>query len=72
MWEREQEKERMSNELRWVRHLHSLPVFFRREGEEKRRVRKGGLEENKSEMKAFLEATKELYTGKGLGNAQWG
>lgn len=30
-WEREQEKERMSNELRWVRHLHSLPVFFQRE-----------------------------------------
>lgn len=67
----------MSNELRWVRHLHSLPVFFRREGggrgeREGKRRRRGGLEENKSEMKAFLEATKELYTGKGLGNPQWG
>lgn len=32
----------------------------------------GGLEENKCEMKAFLEATKELHTGKGLGSPQWG
>lgn len=80
---REKEKERMSNELRWVRHLHSLPVLFWREGgregggeeEEKRRgglVVGGWLEENKCEMKAFLEATKELYTGKGLGSPQWG
>lgn len=67
----------MSNELRWVRHLHSLPVCFRREGgrqresEEKRRGSEES-EENKCEMKAFLEATKELYTGKGLGNTQWG
>lgn len=45
------------------------------EGEEKRRVGGvggGWLEENKCEMKAFLEATKELYTGKGLGSPQWG
>lgn len=71
------EKKGMSNELRWVRHLHSLPVFFRREGGAGRAWRKGGverggLEENKCGMKAFLEATKELYTGKGLGSSQWG
>lgn len=45
------------------------------EEEEKRRgglVVGGWLEENKCEMKAFLEATKELYTGKGLGSPQWG
>lgn len=38
------EKERMSNELRWVRHLHSLPVFFRRGG------REGGGRGEKEEM----------------------
>lgn len=32
---------------------------------------RGGVEENKCKMKAFLEATKELYTGKGLGSPQW-
>ena len=42
---RGREKERMSNELRWVRHLHSLPVLFWREwGREGRRGgRKGGV-----------------------------
>lgn len=72
--DRGRENKRMRNELRWVRHLHSLPVFFRREGEEKRRGGcsvEGGVEENKCKMKAFLEATKELYTGKGLGSPQW-
>ena len=46
-----------------------------KEGGKKRRggwVVRGWLEENKCEMKAFLEATKELYTGKGLGSPQWG
>lgn len=43
-WERKREKEGMSNELRWVRHLHSLPVFFRREGGAGRAKRKGGVE----------------------------
>lgn len=37
MWGREQETERMSNELRWFRHLHSLPAFFRKEEEGKKR-----------------------------------
>ena len=69
-----------------VRHLHALPVFFRREGggggggggrgEEGEEKRRGGgeegLDENKSEMKAFLEATKELYTGKGSGEPSMG
>lgn len=54
--------------------IHFLSSSEGREegGEEKRRGREGGLEENKSEMKAFLEATKELYTGRGQGNPQWG
>ncbi|CAB1429108.1 unnamed protein product [Pleuronectes platessa] len=42
------------------------------EREEKRRGGgEEGLDENKSEMKAFLEATKELYTGRGSGSPQW-
>lgn len=63
----------MSNELRWVRHLHSLPVFFRREGSAGRARRKGGVErggglkENKCEMKAFLEATKSCTLEKDWG-----
>lgn len=32
----------------------------------------GVLDENKCEMKAFLEATKELCTGKRPGSPQWG
>lgn len=72
---REQESERMSNELRCFRHLHSLPVFFRRgEKGKKENLVVGwlwGLEENESKMKAFLEATKELYAGKGPWSPQW-
>lgn len=75
---RGKEKERMSNELRWVQHLHSLPVFFFWSGGRRRGEKRKGEAcvcvawRNKCEMKVFLEATKKLYTGKRAGKPWMG
>lgn len=45
------------------------------EGREKEGGEKGGAEGDRRKQvqdEAFLEATKELYSGKGLGSPQWG
>lgn len=56
--------------------IHFLSFSEGREGRGGRGEKEGSgwgwLEGNKCKMKAFLEATKELYTGKGLGSPQWG
>lgn len=66
--DRGRENKRMRNELRWVRHLHSLPVFFRREGEEKRRGGcsvEGGLKKTSARWRPFWRLQRSCTLGKG-------
>lgn len=68
--DRGRENKRMRNELRWVRHLHSLPVFFRREGEEKRRGGcsvEGGLKKTSARWRPFWRLQRSCTLGKGWG-----